>query len=73
MTLYVYFSDNVGAPEDKITIADEALYGKLQAENEAINYDNARYVHFYEEYLNDYGIAEYHYVTTKNAGAIKND
>lgn len=72
MTLYVYFSDNVGAPADKITVANEALYGKLQLENEAINYDNARYVHFYEEYLNEYDIPEYHYVTTKNAGAVKN-
>lgn len=72
MTLYVLFTDNVGAPADKITVADEALYGKLQPENEAINYDNARYVHFYRKNLNDYGIPEYHYVTTKNAGALKN-
>lgn len=72
MTLYVLFTDNVGAPADKITVADEALYSKLQPENEAINND-AKYVHFYRKNLNDYGIAEYHYVTTKNAGAIKND
>lgn len=72
MTLYVYFSDNVGAPADKITIANEALYGKLQLENEAINNDNARYVHFYRKNLNDYGIAEYYYVTTKNAGGANN-
>lgn len=68
--LYVLFNDNVGAPADKITIVDEALYGKLQPENEAINNDNARYVHFYEELENEYDVTEYHYVTTKNAEAI---
>ena len=71
MTLYVYFSDNVGAPADKITVADEALYSKLQLENEAINND-AKYVHFYKQYYNEYDIPEYYYVTTKNAGAVKN-
>lgn len=71
MTLYVLFSDNVGASASKITVANEDLYSKLQAENEAINSSNAKYVHFYEELENEYDIKEYHYVTTKNAVALK--
>lgn len=67
MTLYVLFSYNSVAPSDKITVLDEDLFGKLQIENEAIISDNARYAHYYKEFINDYGITEYHYVTTKNA------
>ena len=67
MTLYTLFSNNAVAPGDKITVLDQELFSKLQLKNEAINSDNARYAHYYEEFINDYGITEYHYVTTKNA------
>lgn len=66
MTLYTLFSNNAVAPKDKITVLDQELLGKLQIENEAINSYNARYAHYYKEFLNEYDITEYHYVTTKN-------
>lgn len=63
---HVYFSNNVGAPGNKITLLQEEIYSKIQEIDDAINYDNARYVHYYYEQLDDYDNTEYVYIATEN-------
>ena len=64
---YVYYSDSVGAPSDKITIIQEEIYFKMQKVDEAVNDGNYRYAHYYYKKMDEYGNSEYIYIGTKNA------
>lgn len=64
---YVYFSNNVVAPGDKITLVQENVYYKMQQIDEAVNHNNARYAHYYYKTLDDYDNSEYIYIGTENA------
>lgn len=61
---HVIFSNNVGAPAEKI-IHDWNGYD-LQEIEDAEN-DGKRYAHYYAEKFNEYDVLEWHWVETKNA------
>jgi len=61
---HVIFSNNVAAPVEKIIHGQE---NELQEIEEAVNEENAKYAHYYEERFNEYDVLEWHYIETVNA------
>ena len=63
---YVIYSNEFETP-NIVTELHEDLFYSMQEEDSAENFNNARYAHYYESVEDDYGITEYHFITTKNA------
>lgn len=64
---HVFFSNQVGAPGDKITLREEEIFFKVQEIKDAENAENFKYAHYYYAQHDEYGNTEYIYVATENA------